>query len=132
MDINNKKSIEQFLKSKDKINLSQYLNEKSISKENLCDKEIEQLNNKLILKKELERKNQEPNQKLKDKIEEHKSIIDNLESEIKTIRLLFLQSIDISNVAISELRKINPKKANDIENSISLKNHNISKTRNKT
>lgn len=128
----NKESIVKFLESKNKICSSETLNERTILKESLCDREIEQLNNKLMLKKELERKNQEPSQKLKDKIEEHKFIIDNLESEIKTIKLLFLKSIDISNVAISELRKINPKKANDIENSISLKNHNINKTRNKT
>ncbi|EMM2018552.1 hypothetical protein [Vibrio cholerae] len=128
----NKESIVKFLESKNKICSSETLNERTILKESLCDREIEQLNNKLMLKKELERKNQEPSQKLKDKIEEHKFIIDKLESEIKTIKLLFLQSIDISNVAISELRKINPKKANDIENSISLKNHNINKTRNKT
>ncbi|MBF4318129.1 hypothetical protein EAY30_24970, partial [Vibrio anguillarum] len=79
---NNKEKIIKFLESKNNIKSSNNLNEQIISKENLCVREKEQLNNKLKIKKELKRGNKEPSQKLKDKIEGHQLKIDDLESEI--------------------------------------------------
>ncbi|MBF4376024.1 hypothetical protein EAY46_23850 [Vibrio anguillarum] len=94
-----------------------------MSKEKLCVREKEQVNNKLKIKKELKRGNKEPSQKLKDKIEGHQLKIDDLESEISKIKSQFLKYVDISKGTISELRKIDPKKANELEYSLSLKKH---------
>ncbi|WP_234910699.1 hypothetical protein [Vibrio anguillarum] len=120
---NNKEKIIKFLESKNNIKSSNNLNEQIISKENLCVREKEQLNNKLKIKKELKRGNKEPSQKLKDKIEGHQLKIDDLESEISKIKSQFLKYVDISKGTISELRKIDPKKANELEYSLSLKKH---------
>ncbi|WP_237333278.1 hypothetical protein [Vibrio anguillarum] len=120
---NNKEKIIKFLESKNNIKSSNNLNEQIISKEKLCVREKEQVNNKLKIKKELKRGNKEPSQKLKDKIEGHQLKIDDLESEISKIKSQFLKYVDISKGTISELRKIDPKKANELEYSLSLKKH---------
>ncbi|ENO7073333.1 hypothetical protein ACBZ37_003177 [Vibrio cholerae] len=119
---NNKDTIKRFLELKNKTNLSNNLNEQVILKGNICNNEKEKLNERLIIKKNLENRKEALNQRLKDKIENHQLKIGDLEAEINNIKSLFLQSIEITNIALSELRKVDPKKANEIEFSIALKN----------
>ncbi|EKO3572243.1 hypothetical protein P0E94_001886 [Vibrio metschnikovii] len=116
-----KYSIKRFLESKNKTNLSNNLNDQIILKRNICDNEKEKLKERLIIKKKLEKRKEEPNQRLKDKIENHQLKIGDLEAEINNIKSLFLQSTEITNIALSELRKIDQKKANEIEFTIALK-----------
>ncbi|GIA46619.1 hypothetical protein FXE71_06735 [Vibrio cholerae] len=118
---NNKNAIKIFLDSKNKTNLSNNLNDKIILKGNICDNEKEKLKERLIIKKNLENRKEDPSQRLKDKIESHQLKIGDLEAQINNIKSLFLQSIEITNIALSELRKVDLKKANEIEFSIALK-----------
>ncbi|MGY2574886.1 hypothetical protein [Vibrio sp. C8] len=121
---NNKNAIKKFLESKNKTNLSNNLNDQIILKVNICDNEKEKLKGLLIIKKNLENRKEEPNQRLKDKIENHQLKIGDLETEINNIKSLFLQSIENTNIELSKLRKVDPKKANEIEFSIALKKPN--------
>lgn len=119
--MNNKDAIKKFLESKNKTSLSNNLNNQITLKSNLCENEKEKLRERLIIKKKLENKKEEPSQRLKDKIENHQLKIGDLEAEVKNIKSLFLQSIDSTNIALSELRKISPEKANEIDYITSLK-----------
>ncbi len=121
MNMNNKESIAKFLESKDKIKIKNSLDEKITKNQNLSISENEELKKKLLIKESLIKNKKYLPKKLKDKINEHIEVIDRLESEIFNIKTLFEQSIDIASIALFELRKMNPKKANEIEYSMALK-----------
>ncbi|WPC74154.1 hypothetical protein [Vibrio porteresiae] len=122
-------NIKTFLESKNKNVLSKSLNNEIILKKNICENEKYKLKERLKTKNQLEKKRQEPSQRLKDKIENHQLIIGDLEAEIENLTTCFLQSIDLTNIALSKLRKLDPEKAHEMEYSQSLKTHNARRNR---
>lgn len=61
------------------------------------------------------------NIKLIDRIDARQEALNDLVSIMDTHQTYLLSSYDIAKQAISELRKYNPKKANELENSLALK-----------
>ncbi len=88
---------------------------------NVSEKHNKKLNNDLIFKADLIKNDLNISQKLLDRIENNTNVINDLDTQID----LSIIEIDISNTdvknAISELRKVDPKKATELENSINLK-----------
>ncbi len=88
---------------------------------NLSEKHNKKLNTDLISKADLIKNDLNISQKLLDRIENNTNIINDLETQID----VSISEIDISNTdlknAISALRKVDPKKASELENSINLK-----------
>jgi hypothetical protein len=88
---------------------------------NLSKKHNKKLNNDLILKADLIKNDLNVSQKLLDRIENNTNIINDLETQID----VSIVEIDISNTdvknAISALRKVDPKKASELENNINLR-----------
>ncbi|HFG1773410.1 TPA: hypothetical protein ACGF4T_002153 [Vibrio cholerae] len=83
------------------------------------------LNNKLrkdiLLRDELLKDGAEPSKQLMDRIEGRQEDLDELVSTIDTYQTHLLSTYDIAKIAIARLRKYNPKKANELENSLALK-----------
>lgn len=61
------------------------------------------------------------NIKLIDRIDSRQQALDDLVSIIDTHQTHLLSTFDVAKAAIAELRKYNPKKANELENSLALK-----------
>jgi len=95
---------------------------------NLSKKHNKKLKNDLALKADLEKDNREISTKLLDRIENNTEFLNDLVNKID----LSIVEIDVTNTdvknAISALRKVDPKKAAELENTISLKSK---KTKNK-
>jgi hypothetical protein len=99
---------------------------------NLSSKHNKKLKNDLVLKVDLEKDNREISTKLLDRIDSNTEFLNDLDNKIN----LSIVEIDISNTdvknAIAALRKVDPKKAGELENTIYLKskksknNNNIS------
>lgn len=83
------------------------------------------LNNKLrkdiLLRDELLKDGAEPSKQLMDRIEGRQEDLDKLVATIDTYQTHLLSTYDIAKIAIARLRKYNPKKANELENSLALK-----------
>ncbi|ELQ2463640.1 hypothetical protein QTG64_001313 [Vibrio vulnificus] len=83
------------------------------------------LNNKLrkdiVLRDELLKDGTEPSKQLMDRIEGRQEALDELVATIETQQNHLLSTYDIAKIAIARLRKYNPKKANELENSLALK-----------
>jgi len=88
---------------------------------NISEKHNEKLKNDLILKADLIKNDLNISQKLLDRIENNTNVINDLDTQID----VSIVEVDISNTdvknAISALRKVDPKKATELENSINLK-----------
>ncbi|GAA03757.1 hypothetical protein CTM83_05215 [Photobacterium leiognathi subsp. mandapamensis] len=82
------------------------------------------MNNKLrkdiVIRDELLKGGAEPPQKLTDRIEVRQEALDELVATVDTHQTLFC-TYDIAKTVIAELRQYNPKKANELENSLALK-----------
>lgn len=85
----------------------------------------EMMNNRLrkdiVIRDDLLKAGAEPSQKLTDRIEGRQEALDELVAIIDTHQTHLLSTYDIAKAAIAELRKYNPKKANELENSLALK-----------
>lgn len=83
------------------------------------------MNNKLrkdiVIRDDLLKGSDEPSKALSDKIDGRQEALDDLVSIIDTHQTHLLSSYDVAKTAISELRKYNPTKANELENSLALK-----------
>ena len=88
---------------------------------NLSSKHNKKLKIDLILKADLEKDNRPVSTKLLDRIENNTEFLNDLDNKID----LSIVEIDVTNTdvknAISTLRKVDPKKAAELENTISLK-----------
>jgi hypothetical protein len=88
---------------------------------NLSSKHNKKLKIDLILKADLEKDNRPVSTKLLDRIENNTEFLNDLDNKI----YLSIVEIDVTNTdvknAISTLRKVDPKKAAELENTISLK-----------
>ena len=95
---------------------------------NLSSKHNKKLKIDLVLKADLEKDNRPVSTKLLDRIENNTEFLNDLDNKID----LSIVEIDVTNTdvknAISTLRKVDPKKAAELENTISLKSK---KTKNK-
>jgi hypothetical protein len=88
---------------------------------NLSEKHNKKLKNDLVLKADLKKDNREISTKLLDRIEHNTEFLNNLDNKIDlSIVEINISNTDVKN-AISELRKVDPKKATELENSINLK-----------
>lgn len=88
---------------------------------NISEKHNKKLNNDLISKADLIKNNLNISQKLLDRIENNTNIINDLDTQIDlSIVEINTSNTDVKN-AISALRKVDPKKANELENNINLK-----------
>jgi hypothetical protein len=109
------------VKAKAEIQKAEQLILNNENKKNLCEKHNKKLNNDLVLKADLEKDNRLVSTKLLDRIENNTQFLNELDNKID----LSIVEIDISNTdvknAIAELRKVDPKKAAELENSINLK-----------
>lgn len=97
---------------------------------NVSEKHNKKLNNDLILKADLIKNDLNISQKLLNRIENNTNIINDLDTQID----LSIVEIDVSNTAvknaISALRKVDPKKAAELENNISLKSKKSTNNKN--
>ena len=85
----------------------------------------EMMNNKLrkdiVIRDDLLKAGAEPSQKLTDIIEGRQKALDELVGIIDLHQTHLLSTYDIAKAAIADLRKYNPKKSNELENSLALK-----------
>jgi len=92
---------------------------------NLSEKHNKKLEIDLISKNDLEKDNRPVSTKLLDRIENNIEFLNDLDNKID----LSIVEIDVTNTdiknAISTLRKVDPKKAAELENTISLKSKRI-------
>jgi hypothetical protein len=95
---------------------------------NLSSKHNKKLKNDLVLKADLEKDNREVSTRLLDRIENNTEFLNGLNNKIDlSIVEIYLSNTDVKN-AITALRKIDPKKAAELQNAINLKSQ---KTKNK-
>ncbi|WP_220460092.1 MULTISPECIES: hypothetical protein [unclassified Colwellia] len=83
------------------------------------------INNKLrddiITRDDLIKDNREPDKVLIKNIEGRQEMLDDLIAEVNSNQIELLGSFDVAKQAISELRKVAPKKAEQLENSLIFK-----------
>jgi len=83
------------------------------------------INNKLrkdiIIRDDLLKYDIEPDKVLIKNIEGRQEMLDDLVAEVNSSQVELLGSLDVAKQAIEELKKVNPKKAQQLENSLSLK-----------
>jgi len=86
------------------------------------------INNKLrkdiVIRDDLLKDDIEPDKVLIKNIEDRQEMLDDLVAEVNSSQVELLGSLDVAKKAIEELKKVNPKKAQQLENSLSLKTKN--------
>ncbi len=93
--------------------------------EELNIKYNKELKKDITLKNDLEIEKKDPSQKLLDRIQSNQDYLDDLTIKIDSvITNIGASEIDVK-AAISELRKVDPKAANALENSLNLKKKSI-------
>ncbi|MBU2871429.1 hypothetical protein [Colwellia sp. E2M01] len=109
------------VKAKAEIQKAEQLILNNENNKNLSSKHNKKLKNDLNRKTDLEKDNREISTKLLDRIENNTEFLIDLDNKIN----LSIIEIDISNTdvknAIAALRKVDPKKAAELENTINLK-----------
>lgn len=90
-------------------------------KDRLMDVVAEKHGKDITLRQELLKDGLEASETLNERIEERAEIIEDLFAGIHTDETAVSASLNSVKRAISELRKVNPKKANELENSLALK-----------
>jgi len=97
---------------------------------NLSKKHNKKLKNDLVFKADLEKDNRQISIQLLDRIESNTEFLNDLDNKID----LLIVEIDISNTdvknTIAALRKVDPKKAAELENTINLKSKKTKKNDN--
>jgi hypothetical protein len=92
--------------------------------EQLNVKYNKELKKDIILKNDLILESKDPSQKLLDRIQNNQDYLDDLSVKIDSVTTnIGVSEIDLKT-AISELRKVDPKAANALENSLSLRKTN--------
>ena len=95
--------------------------ESELVKELSLNRENKSLRQDIVLRDDLIKDKKKPDSKLTDRIEEKQAILDDIVAEIYSNQTEIYVSLDAAKLAISELRKVNPKKANELENSLNIK-----------
>lgn len=119
----NKKEQENSLeaKAKNELQKTQQLSNIEMVKAQLKVDLNKELNQDVIIRDDLLKGGVEPSQKLTNKIDGRQQQLDELSAMIETHQTHLLSTYDIAKMAIEALRKYNPKKANELENSLALK-----------
>lgn len=90
-------------------------------KDNIYDKIEKKLNEDIALHNDLKKVDVEPSKELSDRIITREDALKDLQAELRANTTEIHGDLDAAKAAITELRKVNPKKANELENSLSLK-----------
>ena len=107
--------------AKNELQKTQQLAESDFVKGQLKEFMNNKLRKDIVIRDDLLKDGAEPSQKLSDKIDSRQEALDDLVSIMDTHQTHLLSSYDVAKGAIYELRKYNPKKANELENSLALK-----------
>ncbi|WP_044362084.1 hypothetical protein [Vibrio fluvialis] len=110
-----------FVHAKQALERAKTLNQLENDKNKLFEKLDSRLRKLSIRRENYEISQGEAPKALKDSIKNTQDIFDEISSEISTDRTQLLDAIDIAKSAIAELRKVNPKKASELEFQLSLK-----------
>ena len=81
----------------------------------------DKLNKDIIIRDDLLKDKRDVSEKLNDRIEGRQEMLDSLVAEVNSNQTELLGSYDVAKLAIAELRKVNPKKANELSNKLALK-----------
>jgi len=100
---------------------TQQLSESELAKTQLQKFINNKLRKDIIIRDDLLKDDIEPDKVLIKNIEGRQEMLDDLIAEVNSNQTELLRSLDVAKQAISELRKLNPKKASELENSLSLK-----------
>ncbi len=100
---------------------TQQIAESQLVKEQLLTLKNTKLKNNIMLRNKIEKKLEEAPKKILEKIEEKQDFIEHLQVEIDSNTTELNGSNDKARQAIAELRKVDPRRANELENSLSLK-----------
>jgi hypothetical protein len=121
-DQNLKKTL--FAKAKSELQKVQQLVIANDQNEQLNVKYNKELKKDIIFKNDLILENKDPSQNLLDRIQSNQDFLDDLTIKIDSVTTnIGISEIDLK-AAISELRKVDPKAANALENSLNLKKTN--------
>jgi hypothetical protein len=84
-------------------------------------KKNDKLKNDIVLRDQILDKKEEPSEKLIDRIDNNQIFVEDLEAEITGLITEVFALTDRALIAISALRKVNSRLADQLENSLSLK-----------
>lgn len=107
--------------AKNELQKTQQLAESDFMKGQLKKMMNNKLRKDIVIRDDLLKGGAEPSQKLTDKIDGRQQALDDLVSIMDIHQTHLLSTYDVAKAAISELRKYNPQKANELENSLALK-----------
>lgn len=130
MKNNNKKDNKQCLVNTAKAELqkTQALSESEFVTDKLLMMKNDTLKNSLILRDKILKKIEPPTQYLLDRIEAEQSLVEAIQEEVSSIDTTLYLSLDQVNRAISALKLVDPKLANELQNAVALK-HKAKKSR---
>lgn len=100
---------------------TQQLSESEFVKTQLHKFTTDKLSKDIIIRDDLLKDKRDVSEKLNDRIEGRQEMLDSLVAEVNSNQTELLDSYDVAKLAIAELRKVNPKKANELENFLALK-----------
>jgi len=107
--------------AKNELQKTQQLAESDFVKGQLKEFMNNKLRKDIVIRDDLLKEGGEPSQILMDRIDGRQEALDDLVSIMDTHQTNLLSTYDVAKSAIVELRKYNPKKANELENSLALK-----------
>lgn len=108
-------------RAKNKLLKTQQLDMNEATKSKVLDKKNNELKKNIQLKEHIERSKQKPPTKLLDMIDEQQKFLDDLSSELTSDQVQTVTSNDEARKVIAELRRVDPKKADELENALNLK-----------
>jgi len=97
------------------LSASELVTDKSLMKKN------NKLKNNIILRDKILKNNQDPSKILLDRIQEEQSLIADLQAEVESLDTTLYLSLDQVNKAISALKLVDPKLANELQNAVTFK-----------
>jgi hypothetical protein len=83
----------------------------------------DKLHHDIVLRDDLQNEDREVSDTLLDRIDGRQEALDSIRAEVSLGETEMQSALVISNIALEELRKVNPQKASEIENSVRLKNN---------
>ncbi|PIB15521.1 hypothetical protein [Vibrio rotiferianus] len=108
-------------KAKSELLKTQQIAQSDMVKEHLLTIKNSKLRKDINIRDLLEKKLKSAQPKLLERIEEQQSLLDDLVMDIESTNTELHGANDKARIAIAKLRKIDPKRANELENSLSLK-----------
>ncbi|MCR9837362.1 hypothetical protein ACP6H4_23895 [Vibrio harveyi] len=108
-------------RAKNKLLKTQQLDMSEATKSKVLDKKNNELRKNIQWKEHIERSKQKPPTKLLDMIDEQQKFLDDLSSELTSDQVQTITSNDEARKVIAELRRVDPKKADELENALNLK-----------